>query len=257
MNKEEREAKRAQLFEAPILHEWEYTGFGGVKGKRNTWLAALCAGVVGPVLVTLASLLFGVESSDVSLLCTFWGGAAILYTLMLRFLMSPEYHYHYCLTRLGIYYSQTDVFPESVYKAGRVVAWVGVGVCIAAVVLVGPMAFVGAGGMALLSFKFTSYESKTRYATILFSDSTVILDYKKDTILEVSARYVLGVDYVGKFYFSDENSKDRLSSTLREVLPEYMDVDLKLGEDVLKNPIYKEVLADKHAREKAKQQTQA
>ena len=65
------------------------------------------------------------------------------------------------ITPYGIRSYETERVPEIFYKATRVVAYVGIVVCVIAVIFVGPMAFVGAGGSALMAFQMRNFHKRT------------------------------------------------------------------------------------------------
>ena len=87
---------------------------------------------------------------------------------MNRYLFCPDKAMHYKLTPLGIIYSEKDTIPDVAYTIMRGFAWFSVVVCLATVVYVGPLAFVGAGGMALLAVKFTGFQAETKKLSVNF-----------------------------------------------------------------------------------------
>ncbi|WP_237733846.1 hypothetical protein [Vibrio fluvialis] len=66
-------------------------------------------------------------------------------------------HFRYNLTSVGVFYTEQVAVPDSAYTFVRGFAWVGIAVCIVALFLIGPLAFVGVGGCALLSFGLTKF----------------------------------------------------------------------------------------------------
>src|SRR5690606_31501584 len=63
---------------------------------------------------------------------------------------------------------KTERVPEIFYKATRGMAYIGIVVCVIAALMVGPLAFVGAGAFALLSFKMTGLHKKAQTEVIPF-----------------------------------------------------------------------------------------
>ncbi|QUJ69765.1 hypothetical protein KDD30_23915 (plasmid) [Photobacterium sp. GJ3] len=63
------------------------------------------------------------------------------------------------LTEHGIIVSTVELVPEVFYAATRYAAYVGILVCLLAVIFVGPLAFVGAGAGALMAFKMTGFNN--------------------------------------------------------------------------------------------------
>ncbi|TMX65474.1 hypothetical protein DA090_11515, partial [Photobacterium damselae] len=65
----------------------------------------------------------------------------------------------------------------------RYSAWVGCGICLFAAILVGPIAFVGAGGAALLSFQMTNFRSVPRKSQCLFDNAAILKNYRENDYL--------------------------------------------------------------------------
>ena len=87
---------------------------------------------------------------------------------MNRYLFCPDKDMHYKLTPLGIIYTEKDTIPDVAYTIMRGFAWFSAVACLATVVYVGPLAFVGAGGMALLAVKFTGFHAETKHKSVNF-----------------------------------------------------------------------------------------
>ena len=87
---------------------------------------------------------------------------------VVRYLWFSDCYYKFYLTQIGLYYTYEQIIPDSAYKVVRGFAWFGVAVCIVSVAIIGPMAFVGAGVCALLSFKMTGFQSQVRDSYVLF-----------------------------------------------------------------------------------------
>ncbi|MGL6313484.1 hypothetical protein [Vibrio sp. WXL103] len=77
-------------------------------------------------------------------------------------------NYQYNLTREGIRVTSEERVPEMVFTIIRGLAWFGVLACLIAVVVVGPMAFVGAGAAALGAFSFTGFKKKASHYELVF-----------------------------------------------------------------------------------------
>ncbi|KDM93504.1 hypothetical protein EA58_00005, partial [Photobacterium galatheae] len=72
------------------------------------------------------------------------------------------------LTEHGIIVSTVEVVPEIFYAATRYAAYVGIVVCLLAVIFVGPLAFVGAGAGALMAFKMTGFNNEPKVEVFPF-----------------------------------------------------------------------------------------
>ncbi|MGL6313493.1 hypothetical protein [Vibrio sp. WXL103] len=122
----------------------------------------------------------------------------------LNFTALQPHHYKYELTREGIRVIDEERVPEIVFTVIRGLAWFGVVACLVAVVVVGPMAFVGAGAAAVGAFSFTGFKKKASHYVYLFHSYSEIRYFEGD--------YALGV-----FPVMDEdpdNMRTRLISDL-------------------------------------------
>ncbi|QUJ69770.1 hypothetical protein KDD30_23940 (plasmid) [Photobacterium sp. GJ3] len=72
------------------------------------------------------------------------------------------------LTEHGIIVSTVELVPEVFYAATRYAAYVGIVVCLLAVIFVGPLAFVGAGAGALMAFKMTGFNNDPKVKVFPF-----------------------------------------------------------------------------------------
>ncbi|MGL6313489.1 hypothetical protein [Vibrio sp. WXL103] len=86
----------------------------------------------------------------------------------LSFTAYQPHHYQYELTREGIRVTDEERVPEIVFTIIRGLAWFGVIACLIAVVVIGPMAFVGAGAAALGAFSFTGFKKKASHYELVF-----------------------------------------------------------------------------------------
>ncbi|WP_245541375.1 hypothetical protein [Oceanimonas smirnovii] len=150
-----------ELKEAPLVYEWNVTA--------PPPTAAIMIAVFSGCLFILAGIALAVDHQSFIpvLICTSIG---LSLSGFVRYLWISDKHYHYQLTPIGIRYTIQDAIPETAYQVVRAFAWVGVFVCILAVGMLGPLAFVGAGGMAFLAFGMTNFSSKVREAHICFID---------------------------------------------------------------------------------------
>lgn len=157
-----------KLLKAPIVYEWQLI----VSPPMVVKIGLAIISIIPGSLFVYA----GFSRDSVGLIIT---GIifAILLFLMSRYLFSPNKDTHYKLTPLGIIYTVKDTIPDVAYTIMRGFAWFSVVVCLATVVYVGPLAFVGAGGMALLAVKFTGFHAVTKTVTVQFAK-----DYKIKTL---------------------------------------------------------------------------
>ncbi|HIF9230094.1 TPA: hypothetical protein ACX6QG_000304 [Photobacterium damselae] len=93
-----------------------------------------------------------------------------------RYLLNADKRYYFAINQYGMYSTEEQIIPEIAYTIVRYSAWVGCGICLFAAILVGPIAFVGAGGAALLSFQMTNFRS-VPYKTQRLFDGYIKLEY--------------------------------------------------------------------------------
>ncbi len=114
---------------------------------------------------------------------------SIVMTLYFRYLVMADKDYHYRLTTEGLVITYHDAIPEVAYTIVRGLVWFGlvwfglvwfglvwfglvwfgVVVCVLAVAILGPLALVGAGGMALFAVFFTDFKSEICEEFTLFN----------------------------------------------------------------------------------------
>jgi len=123
-----------------------------------------------------------------------------LFIFITRYLFSPDKDMHYKLTPLGIIYTEKDTIPDVAYTIMRGFAWFSAVACLATVVYVGPLAFVGAGGMALLAVKFTGFKAVTQTHHINFIGSYKIKIIQNKGVLSLWTKSH-GIHASGRFYF--------------------------------------------------------
>ncbi len=105
------------------------------------------------------------------------------------FLFYPDYDYKGQITPKGIIIQKTERVPDIFYKATRGMAYIGILVCVIAALMVGPMAFVGAGAFALLSFKMTEFHKQPKVLVYPFLESFTY----RNTCSELDDTYQWGI----------------------------------------------------------------
>ncbi|MGY3857022.1 hypothetical protein [Aeromonas veronii] len=154
------DANQKRVREAPTLYEWNIcvpTPFAWI--MILVVVATMVLFAVGCVLLTgdndwgFAYLAFGV---------------AMVMIPYFRYLVMADKDYHYRLTTEGVVVTYQDAIPEVAYTIVRGLAWLGVVVCVVAVAILGPLALVGAGGMALFAVFFTDFKSEVSEHETMF-----------------------------------------------------------------------------------------
>ena len=100
-----------------------------------------------------------------------------------RYLVNSDKRYYYAINQYGMYSTEEQIIPEIAYTIVRYSAWVGCGICLFAAILIGPIAFVGAGGAALLSFQMTNFRSVPRKSQCLFDNAAILKNYCENDYL--------------------------------------------------------------------------
>ncbi|MGN7511295.1 hypothetical protein [Aeromonas salmonicida] len=154
------EANQKRVREAPTLHEWNIqvpTPFA--------WLMILTVTTIMTLFAVGCVLLAGDGDWGFAYLAF---GVAMAMTPYFRYLVMTDKSYHYRLTTEGVIVTYQDMIPEVAYTIVRGLAWLGVVVCVIAVVVLGPLALVGAGGMALFAVFFTDFKSEVSEHETMF-----------------------------------------------------------------------------------------
>ncbi|MUL05035.1 hypothetical protein GNP64_03165 [Aliivibrio fischeri] len=209
MHDKENELKLNGLYNAKVIYQWE--AIGRNFGHTLRWIVSIGVPFLG------YSLLMLLIQDMAAVPVLFFIG--LIMTFVIRYLFLADEHICFYLTKKGIHFTTEQIIPEMAYKVMRGFAWFGVAVSFFAVTIIGPMAFVGAGACALLSFKMTGFESKISKSYILFSDEYTLFDIRKeDTFAIISHPYDLYASYEWLFYFPKdrEEIKNYLLSVFRK-----------------------------------------
>ncbi|MDP5291721.1 hypothetical protein Q9290_05390 [Oceanimonas sp. CHS3-5] len=194
-----------ELKEAPLVYEWNVTAAPPA--------AAIVIAVFSGCLFIFAGIGLAVDHQSFIpvLICTSIG---LSLSGFVRYLWISDKHYHYQLTPIGIRYTIQDAIPETAYQVVRAFAWVGVFVCILAVGVLGPLALVGAGGMAFLAFGMTNFSSEIREDETYFSDNYEVRVLRSSNVFSIESEPFSLIHY-GQFFCE----KGKLDETLNRILP--------------------------------------
>lgn len=232
-SKEDIAALDQQVYQAPVLFEWEYIG-----GESKDWIRLLTA-IVSPGIGTgLLLLLFVLDDSDSIGVYAFLTTMMLMGFLMTRYLFLPDSHYHYKLTKLGIHYTKEDLIPEIAYTLVRGFAWAGIAVCLIALFVIGPLAFVGAGAFALMAFGMTNFQSQISKHCILFSDANVLFSLNNDVLINIEPMDEIEFNFVGTIYATSLAKKESIIAELVPLLGEVEVVNIKRRNDIYKHPVF-------------------
>ncbi len=141
---------------------------------------------------------------------------------------------------MGIHYTEQDMIPEMAYKIARGFAWVGIVVCIIVAFIFGPLAFVGAGAFALMSFGMTNFQSTVDKSYIFIDERSVVFHIRNDGVVSFTIPEKGKLQYEGLVYTSTLEEKAELLSHLKLLFPEMEIVKIKRLNDQYKHPVYQQ-----------------
>ena len=155
------DANQKRVREAQTLHEWDIR-----VSTAFAWPMILI--VVGSMMLFGGAAVWFAGDNDWTFVYMVVG-MSIVMTLYLRYLVMADKNYHYRMTTEGLIVTYHDAIPEVAYTIVRGLAWPGVVVCVVAVAILGPLALVGAGGMALFAVFFTDFKGEVCEEFTLFN----------------------------------------------------------------------------------------
>ncbi len=234
-NKESIESLKALLYGAKIIYSWEYKGAGLKHENLAKWGVAIISSAFPFGFIWYVT---GMTTSS----SMFWVFLVIA-TLMIfaaRYLFFPDKHRCYHLTSLGIHYTEQDMIPEVAYKIVRGFAWVGIAVCIIAVFVLGPLAFVGAGAFALMAFRMTNFQPTTMKYYIIMDERSVAFNLVNDVVVSFTTPEKGTLAYSGDIFISTFEQKEELFAHLKSIFPNIEVIEIKRLNDQYKHPIYQQ-----------------
>ncbi|MGX9456634.1 hypothetical protein ACWU37_06140 [Photobacterium damselae subsp. damselae] len=159
-----------RLYATPPVYEWELIiNPIPFRTKMAYIMFSICILIGGGIFISSPNLTGFMAALGPTL-----GGCFL--TPWFRYLVNSDKCYYYAINQYGMYSRNEQIIPEIAYTIVRYSAWVGCGICLFAAILVGPIAFVGAGGAALLSFQMTNFRS-VPYKTQRLFDGYIKLEY--------------------------------------------------------------------------------
>ncbi|XAW87740.1 hypothetical protein ABDK09_06145 [Vibrio sp. CDRSL-10 TSBA] len=117
-------------------------------------------------------------------------------------------------------------------------------VCIVALVLIGPLAFVGVGGCALLSFGLTNFKPQVEELEVYFSDHVVVFDPIKDTVVEINTTADFHPKFIRTIFFKTFDDKKEFIECLKNCHDNVEHHQLKRLNDQYKHPMFNRELTD-------------
>ena len=231
-SKQDSESLKEQPYNAEIAYSWEHKGWGGKYDYLWRWGVAILVGSLFPLFLL-------VVDDDAIYHPGFWlfSSFSLIMIFVSRYLFFPDKHRCYHLTLLGIHYTEQDMIPEVAYKIVRGFAWVGIAVCVIAVLLLGPLALVGAGAFALMSFGMTNFQPTIDKCCLLIDDRSVVFNLTNDGVMSFAVPEKGVHAFFGDIYISSEQ-KEVLLAYLKKTFPSIEIVKIKRLNDQYKHPVY-------------------
>ncbi|OOE92405.1 hypothetical protein BZG76_07640 [Salinivibrio sp. AR647] len=225
-----------RLYEVEVRHYWEHKGWGGKFDHLGIWGLSIFAG-----LTPFCFLWFVIDELTIDSIA-FWGLFSFMTMMVLvsRYLFFPDKHRCYHLTPLGIHYTEKDMIPDVAYQVVRGLAWVGIVVCIIAVFVLGPLAFVGAGGFALMSFGMTNFRPNVNQSYILMDERTILFDLINDNVLSFTIPEKDNLEYKRRVYTQTYEEKLTVINHLYTIFPNLEVIKINRANDQYKHPIYQQ-----------------
>ncbi|OEE40655.1 hypothetical protein [Vibrio anguillarum] len=204
IDKDELEQLKANLHSSEVLYQWECVAFSERRGDIARWVIGIFAGFLPALLfIPLGDIPFNSKG--------FWGFMifGIVFALVARYLFMPDHRYCYSLTQAGVHYTDQEVIPDAAYTFVRGFAWVGIAVCLLALAVVGPLAFVGAGGFALLAFGLTNFRPTVDHENVYFADQLILFDPIKEKMAILETESVRDPRFGASIFFGSFDEKQR------------------------------------------------
>lgn len=151
-----------RLYATPPVYEWELIVNPDNSRTKVAYGLCLVLNLIGWI-----TLYFLKDNTGLIVVGMFTFLAAVM-TPWYRYLVSADKRHYYAINQYGMYSTSEQIIPEIAYTIVRRSAWVGCAICVFAAIFIGPMAFVGAGGAALMSFTMTNFRSIPHKSQCLF-----------------------------------------------------------------------------------------
>ncbi|EGQ9204770.1 hypothetical protein [Vibrio cholerae] len=239
IDKDELEQLKANLHSSEVLYQWESVAFSEQRGYVARWIGAIISGF-SPVLLFIFFANIQFNSKE------FWGFITLGIAGMaaVRYLFLPDHRYCYSLTQAGIYYTDQEVIPDAAYTFVRGFAWVGIAVCLLALAVVGPLAFVGAGGFALLAFGLTNFHPTVHKKEVYFADQLIVFDPIKEKMVDLNTDSTDEPWFDRRLFFSSLDEKTHFIELVKSIHNNVDYLPLQRVNDQYKHPIFNQELKE-------------
>ncbi|WP_408901418.1 hypothetical protein [Photobacterium piscicola] len=184
----DKEQQIERLYATTPVYEWELIINPDHSRTKTTYGIFLVLVLIGWIT------LFFLRDSTGLIVAGIFTLNAIILSPWYRYLLNADKRHYYAINQYGMYSTEEQIIPEIAYTIVRRSAWVGCAICVFAAIFIGPMAFVGAGGAALMSFTMTNFRSIPHKSQCLF-DGYAKLDHIDGIVYELcTTNYHYGFD---------------------------------------------------------------
>ena len=205
----DKEQQLERLYATTPVYEWELIINPDHSRTKTTYGIFLVLVLIGWIT------LFFLRDSTGLIVAGIFTLNAIILSPWYRYLLNADKRHYYAINQYGMYSTSEQIIPEIAYTIVRRSAWVGCAICVFAAIFIGPMAFVGAGGAALMSFTMTNFRSVPHKSQCLF-DGYAKLDHIDGIVYELcTTNYHYGFDLM--------IPESKLTSII-EVIKQYNDI---------------------------------
>ncbi|EKY3317633.1 hypothetical protein [Vibrio cholerae] len=237
IDKDELEQLKAKLHSSEVIHQWECTT--GDISNMARWFCSIFAGFLLPSLFLLfADIAFNSKE--------FWGfiSFGVAGMAAVRYLFMPDHRYCYSLTQAGVHYTDQEVIPDAAYTFVRGFAWVGIVACVVALAVIGPLAFVGAGGFALLAFGLTNFHPTVHKKEVYFADQLIVFDPIKEKMVDLNTDSTDEPWFDRRLFFSSLDEKTHFIELVKSIHNNVDYLPLQRVNDQYKHPIFNQELKE-------------
>ncbi|EJL6760350.1 hypothetical protein NMS83_000933 [Vibrio cholerae] len=239
IDKNELEQLKVKLHSSEVIYQWDSVAYGERRSEIFRVFGAISAGIV-PLwpFIFFADIQFNSKE--------FWGFICFSLAGMAaaRYLFMPDHRYCYSLTQAGIYYTDQEVIPDAAYTFVRGFAWVGIAVCLLALGVVGPLAFVGAGGFALLAFGLTNFHPTVHKKEVYFADQLIVFDPIKEKMVDLNTDSTDEPWFDRRLFFSSLDEKTHFIELVKSIHNNVDYLPLQRVNDQYKHPIFNQELKE-------------
>ncbi|SNC57196.1 type VI secretion system immunity protein TsiV2 [Vibrio cholerae] len=239
IDKDELEQLKAKLHSSEVIYQWDSVAYGERRAEIFRVFGAISAGIV-PLwpFIFFADIQFNSKE--------FWGFISFGLAGMaaVRYLFMPDHRYCYSLTQAGVHYTDQEVIPDAAYTFVRGFAWVGIAVCLLALAVVGPLAFVGAGGFALLAFGLTNFHPTVHQKEFYFADQLIVFDPIKEKMVDLNTDSTDEPWFDRRLFFSSLDEKTHFIELVKSIHNNVDYLPLQRVNDQYKHPIFNQELKE-------------